>query len=402
MKRLKLIFTEWKDNWFSSIITFIILTFAIFFFLVTFGKYRYIKYSYDLVSEIVDVENSVFFSDQTIFMSEDSHRSQYMDLFQQMGEIDALSCIYGSMRRSVFVDGSLNNQIIVCWDELRALFPQRLLKGEWPEEGVNSDGSFNAVVGGDELYGKQVGDVLELKVSNESEPIRVKVSGVLSYPALLPRFNSTSNRMSTDDIFGNGNAIIVNDNEAVRALVEEANISFAPNFIIQFKEDANAEDVAYCKELLSSVGRFQDMSDVMENTEKKIQRTLKEELLFPCFLLFTAFLIYFSISILSVYKKIGNKAIYHLVGCSKRQVVTDVLIHLGIVCILSGLLNVLFALNYGYFFLWGFDLGAVLFDKYVILMVSGVVLLVYAVTAVVCAMIIKRKSPVALLRKFEN
>lgn len=121
MKRLKLIFTEWKDNWFSSIITFIILTFAIFFFLVTFGKYRYIKYSYDLVSETVDVENSVFFSDQTIFMSEDSHRSQYMDLFQQMGEIDALSCIYGSMRRSVFVDGSLNNQIIVCWDELRAL-----------------------------------------------------------------------------------------------------------------------------------------------------------------------------------------------------------------------------------------------------------------------------------------
>ena len=112
---------------------------------------------------------------------------------------------------------------------------------------------------------------------------------------------------------------------------------------------------------------------------------------------------FISITALTIYKKMDHQAVYLLIGCSKRRMLTDVLTQMGIICLIAGALNIYLTSNYGLLTkLKLLQSGFVIFDKKIIIVIVSIILVMFIFIMLTAVLLTKRKSPVELLRKFEN
>ena len=83
----------------------------------------------------------------------------------------------------------------------------------------------------------------------------------------------------------------------------------------------------------------------------------------------------------------------------------DMTIQIGIISLISGLLNLLYVLNYSKLVAMDvihYDVVFLVFDSQVIWVLVGIILAIYLLTVCVAMSIMKKRSPVDMLRKFEN
>ena len=234
--------------------------------------------------------------------------------------------------------------------------------------------------------------------------VKIRICGVMGFPCYFPSFSGGGTVVGANDLFAPGSCVIF-DNEAIQSIIDARPEMFhgSMNRIVEFEPDASEEEIEECLQYFSSRGTYHDEEEILNQSREDLAYFFKTAMLFPLFLLFTAGLTFLSISTLSVYKKIDKQAVYYLVGCSKKRILADVLIQIGIVSFVSGLLNILFALSYSFLRAKQIILmDNVLFDSQVIWVTIGILLFIYALTAMTVVLILRKKSPVALLRKFEN
>lgn len=403
MKRLKMILSDFRESLGANLVLLFVMTAVIFLFLYTYGQYRFSTHNYNVLRK--NLSNFVYFEDFVIdFGGEESYK-ETMEVVNQINEFDAVKTAYYYLGAAGFL-GDLRCNVSVYNEDIRKLCPEPE-KGEWFTQGKNEDGSFNVVVAGSDFYNAKVGSEYTFYIGlpgTEQVEVKIRICGVMGFPCYFPNFNGGGTFVGANKLFTPGDCIIF-DNEAIQFIIDARSEMFhgSMNRIVEFEPDASEEEIEECLQYFSSRGTYHDEEEILNQSREDLAYFFKTAMLFPLFLLFTAGLTFLSISTLSVYKKIDKQAVYYLVGCSKKRILADVLIQIGIVSFVSGLLNILFALSYSFLRAKQIILmDNVLFDSQVIWVTIGILLFIYALTAMTVVLILRKKSPVALLRKFEN
>ncbi len=403
MKRLKLFFSDIKDTWFSHIIVLIIMIASVFSFARAYGRYRYISDPYHLL-ESAGIENSLYFEEKNLEYMGENYTSEITELTRKIEQFPAVE--YASGIDSVTILCQNGGFSLSIFDEgIKGLYP-KTLQGEWFTDAVNEDGSINAVMTDEYISGVEVGDVLEVYLAgNNDVSITIKITGILPYYSQLPSLSAQASEMLTEYLYNAKGALLVQNNPIIEDLKKTYSQSFSNdgNFIVIFRDGASQSDIDECKTFLGSNGGYHEMSNILQQSKENMDLALKKNMISPLFYLFIAFMAFISITALTIYKKMDHQAVYLLIGCSKRRMLTDVLTQMGIICLIAGALNIYLTSNYGLLTkLKLLQSGFVIFDKKIIIVIVSIILVMFIFIMLTAVLLTKRKSPVELLRKFEN
>lgn len=410
MKRLIIYWENFKTTWVSNLAILILLTISIYFFVDAYGIFRAEIDTYTRLKN-ADTENMVYFEEKQIVYNSENYVNEYRALASEIENFAAVDYVDMSFSGYVNFEGEQREELAslnVVKEQQKVLYPV-LKKGEWPLQGVNEDGSLNAVVSGKYLYGHtKVGDVITVKLNRQEHvEIKIKIAGILPYPCYMPYYGGGGSTIAADSLFANYDTILVYDGELMQSLMDQYPGSFGVdrNFMVKFDADASEEDLEEAMQFLRNRGAIHPVSEILNQSKIELAESFKSVMLQPIFFLFTTFLAFISMMILSIYKRIQDHSVFYLVGCSKKRIMVDMTIQIGIISLISGLLNLLYVLNYSKLVAMDvihYDVVFLVFDNQVIWVVVGIILAIYLLTVCVAMSIMKKRSPVDMLRKFEN
>lgn len=381
----------------ANIFLLILMTFSLFFFMFTYGQYKYLTQTYRLINN-ADINNSLYFS--CIFNPGTDITETIKIAEKKIKELDAIEKVQ-TCKVSNIKYNDLIQTLVVINSDAKQLYP-KLSQGKWPETDINDDGSINAVVHGYSFYNVKIGTNQQMYLNDK--PVTIHITGILNLVSNMPEFGSSGSRLTTDKLYKKYDAVILNESSYINNLVNIDNFNTYPNFIISIKDNTSEKELKETEDTLTNLGTYIKMSEILENTQQYIKKTMSSTLILPIFFLIISFVSFISISVLIIYKRIKTRSIFYLMGCSKRRMVFDTILQVGIISFISGGINIVLATNYEYFYIHNFiNLGdKILFDSKIILLMLGIILFYFLFATLVSLLVLSKKAPLDVIREFQN
>lgn len=175
------------------------------------------------------------------------------------------------------------------------------------------------ILGGERFGSLDTGDTVTLSFSGKE--VQFPVAGRLKSPYRQLSLSTSASMPLAQDLFIQQEAVLMQATPAVTERLETLakRMEMDKNLIVVFKPDALPEER---QEVLSTTAAdytSAELSTIIANTEKQVEKTLKTELPQPLFLALTAFVSFFSILILVFQRKTKDLAVLYLCGYSKRK-----------------------------------------------------------------------------------
>lgn len=242
-----------------------------------------------------------------------------------------------------------------------------------------------------------VGDVIDLPLAQET--IKCIVSETVREEADYLSLNMSSTKLSAYELFENKGMVFIKEDENVNKHIRQ-NTSL--NFVIVYKEDAEAKDKEQIKDLLNDFSySLVSYEEIYDNTKQVAENLLQEKIPAPLFFSIIGMFSCFSISLVFIMRKMQEITIKCLVGCSRLRSVLTSIVFVAIPGIASLVLN--FVIWYFYPVLSDLNIisiGSFLINEslYVFLLIEYIFILMFEITAILLTY--KGKTLVKLLKDF--
>lgn len=244
-----------------------------------------------------------------------------------------------------------------------------------------------------------VGDVIDLPLAQET--IKCIVSETVREEADYLSLNMSSTKLSAYELFENKGMVFIKEDENVNKHIRQ-NTSL--NFVIVYKEDAEAKDKEQIKDLLNDFSySLVSYEEIYDNTKQVAENLLQEKIPAPLFFSIIGMFSCFSISLVFIMRKMQEITIKCLVGCSRLRSVLTSIVFVAIPGIASLVLN--FVIWYFYPVLSDLNIisiGSFLINEslYVFLLIEYILILMFEIIAILLTY--KGKTLVKLLKDFEK
>lgn len=397
----------YRNSILSVLVLFVFLVLSLFYMNIFYAKYRFITYSTYLL-ETANLQNSYYYIPSGPIMEENGSE----EVIKAQGLAALRDIIHPSILGIRYQDNIINMSF--CSSAYIDAF-RFVDEGHWfsdPELEAGAENCFDVVVCGDRFSHLQVGDRIVLNGFQDDDSmstIEARVIGKKHTPAYLPTCNYGSLEVAARNLFEFGHNSMLMTEESMEKLLQSGQIrprvSRSANFFVRLKEDATEEEKAEAVFYMMNNGVCFSREELLDYSRTDINETIKLELPKPLLLLLVSSFTMFSISILTVTKKMKELRYYYLCGCSKGRSLLLMLAAIGIPAVLAGALNVGFVLLYPA--LMG---SGVLYDislNFYYMIMSGeniIAIAFYCVCAVLLSVLvpfhfIRKSSPTELFRR---
>ena len=416
MKRILL----WWENRKGLILLDLLLLFVVTMSILTlsnaWGIYRYIDLSNEKGTLALKSSEALYymaFSDSVPPGSAEDvkeitagNQARY-ELIQTLEQMPGVRSVLANYSLGVSGFGSSDSwTAFLCSQDFQALFPD-LNRGEWFDQAENPDGTFNAVLCGEDFYDVPIGSTMDLVVyENEGTDsiknvFRIRVCGVIYAPAFLPTLGAEGTSLTVSDLYSNVPAVLLGPCDTFEMLMQRSMRfqygSTLKHFWVDFTADASPEQIQAVQDLLSQTGGWLTLSQIRQTNADQLESSFKNTLVIPLFYIAIAFAAFFSITILSVFRRTRTYAVYYLLGYSKRRIVWSVTSHTGILILLAAGINLIYVNSY---YAWvAMDwiqpdpVSPPYFDAASSWLVVGIAFFMFAVTLAAAIGVLRKKSP---------
>ena len=180
-----------------------------------------------------------------------------------------------------------------------------------------SDTPNGCILSGEQYSGIKAGDTIQLRIGGE--PLSFPVCGLLKAPYHRFSLTSSSTLPITDDLFAEDDAIIMQATDEVLETLQSSakQITYNTNLIAVFWDQTTKESREALLQQTAPKYIYCALETLIENSQEKINKTLKQELPLPIFLAVISTFAFFSVSMLVYKKKQRELAVYYLCGLSR-------------------------------------------------------------------------------------
>ncbi len=423
MKRILL----WWENRKGFILLDLLLLFVVTVSILTlsnaWGIYRYIALSNEKATLALESDQALYYvdfsdpvppgsaEDVKEITAGNQARYELIQTLEQMPGVRSVLANY-SLEVSGFGSsdsgfGSLDSwTAFLCSQDFQALFPD-LNRGEWFDQAENPDGTFNAVLCGEDFYDVPVGSTMDLVVYENQgtdsikNVFRIRVCGVIYGPAFLPTLGAEGTSLTVSDLYQNVPALLLGPCDTFEMLMQRSMRfqygSTLKHFWVDFTADATPEQIQAVQDLLSQTGGWLTLSQIRQTSADHLDSSFKSTLVIPLFYVAIAFVAFFSITILSVFRRTRTDAVYYLLGYSKRRIVWSVAGHTGILILLAAGINLIYVNSY---YAWVATdwiqpdpVSPPYFDAASSWLIVGIALFMFVVTLAAALGVLRKKSP---------
>ena len=420
MKRISLWWQNLKGSILLDLLLLFVVSVSIFTLTNAWGAYRYLDLANEKVNAALQSDSALYymdFSDTIPPASEEemeqiiaANQSRY-DLVQSVREMPGVRTVLGSYPMRVGEFNSPSHDLdgltaMIAIPGFEELFPS-LNRGAWFDRPQNEDGTYNAVVCGEMFYNIPIGSTLDMSMfyqegtENIENIFTIRICGVIDSPAFVPTLGSQGTTLVTANFYQDVPAIVLGECEGLTSLMEKGLEfqygSVLKNFFVDFTADATPEQMQAVKDRLSQTGGCLTWSEVQQGSAKYLDSSFKGALVIPIFYVVIAFVAFFSITILSVFRRTRTYGVYYLLGYSKRRIVWSVTSHTGILILLAAGINLIYVNSY---YAWvAMDwiqpdpVSPPYFDAASSWLVVGIAFFMFAVTLAAAIGVLRKKSP---------
>lgn len=332
----------------ASVLIMLLMTASIFLLTLGYGRYHYITYTTQ-AWEHSGLENAVYVMPPLTTFDPPNEEQQVkaMDAIQAYPGVKAMlyqrttpPFTYPASHQ----EGNIVTIRLLSPATIEAL-PLALQSGKlFSESGLQPDGTLQGLLASPVFDNVQTGQDFELLYANK-EPVKVHAVGKLRYPYFYPTFETSSNYPSADDLFASTQILLVKETpETMVVLSKLKDMYFLTNsnFIIDFAPTATEAQRTACLEKVNEQYMNVGYADILKRSQEAILETIQQQLFFPVFLFFLTTMAFFSLMILTVYRKGSQSSIWYLVGCSKRRAFWYMFTYIAPLGVLPIMLNMLF------------------------------------------------------------
>ena len=414
MKTLKLIFEFFIKNKIPAIIIFVTFTVVLFMTNYNMSLCRYITYTKDMFVN-TETKNSLYcmpnFDTDSLMAKADTFDPFGEELDKIENEAKKYKAYTPFKRAESFVslfNGSQIDNFLFTQDMVDE-YRINLSAGSW--NGLTEESEYlNCIVSGRRFDYLNVGDITEIEIiddyNSKTTNVKVKVVGKLANPNIIPQFNRSGTNIQANKIYRKLDGMIFMKSDKLSKIMNDANVTQITqnNFMTAYKEGSSENDRKEYREFLEKKLYVRDYNQILEETNKQINKNIRTKLPTPIFLLIIVGLSLISLSVLFVNKKIREHSIYYLCGCNRRKSYFIISCAIGLMGLLGGLLNILFIVNYDFLTSNGIInmSDGLIYDGQTVLFTLLYALAVSAVSVIISILVFRKNSPIEIYRKYES
>jgi len=116
--------------------------------------------------------------------------------------------------------------------------------------------------------------------------------------------------------------------------------------LVRFKENSSLAKRQQVLDYLSKIGSYITYDELIANSDKFILNMFNRRLPLPIFMLIISTFSFISVTALAVNSKLKDYRVYFLCGCSRKKCMASIFSAVGLVGLLSGLVNTLYVFLY--------------------------------------------------------
>lgn len=277
-----------------------------------FGKVQNIRNDLDIIAS-ADAENAYLLS--------------YFFHTEQQSEKNRIETTVNTLKANPAVDQVLSirvaNPVSYAGTRISIVLYEPALLNFFPalkNYGIDFEHCQNGCILGSQIFGSlDEGDEICLSFSNKE--ISFPVAGRIQNPYRRLTLSVSSSAPLCEDLFREGDTIIMQSTPAVLATLEPLvkRIELDSNLIVVFKDNTTPEEQKAVLSADASAYQHAHFLDIISRTKQQVSQTLKKELPQPIALAVMAFASYFSILILVFRKKSKQLSVLYLCGCSQYK-----------------------------------------------------------------------------------
>ncbi len=400
MKTWACIRSIYKGNRVPCILLAFIMTVALLVATIAFGHYRYFTYSRD-VYEGSGLENAYYvahFADPT---PDQEAMDRELAETRQLPGVEAV--LYDTAVNGFTIDGQLWG-IMLLSDSVCDAFPLDLYSGRsFSETGLTADGALEIVDASGLFSDIALGGSFSLNYGGT--PVRAGLTGRIRYPYFHINFGSSGD-VAADNFLSAQTAILAKDTPQTRALLEEAGDVYyrtSVNYFVVFSDDATRQEIDRYLEEAGKSCYILSYSEILDETNRRVDENLRLCFPLPVFLLILSTVSLFSISVIVIYRKATENAVWYLCGCSKRKSLLLIFACIGLCGAVAAALNAVFILLFPLLGDKGLlPIERIYLDGWSFLFIAGYLLLTLLIVFVTSVLLQRRTSPIQLLRRLDQ
>ncbi len=341
MKHMTLIHSFYSRMRLPCLLLFLLMTSSLLILTMGVGYYRYVTYSRTVMKDS-GLDNAVYVSYLGVEDAPDT--KGMMEEFRLVQDISYVENVMYAVDAGPIVCRDEGISLILLPDGVYTKMPFFLPKGElFSESGLTEDGQIQCVMGAPFLRDVKAGDSINLYDGVSGQAMEVYVSGKLPYPYFHPDLGSAGN-ISADAFVSSVQIILAKDTPQTRAVLETLpGIEYTSysSYWVDFSDTAtSAQKAAFIRQMQQG-HRVASYEDIMKNTDSTVSEAASSGLATPLFLVFITTMSFISITVLLLYNKINQSAIWFLCGCSKRRSYVYASLAVGLICLAACLLPLL-------------------------------------------------------------
>lgn len=378
-----------------------IMTAALFVATITFGDYRYYTYSRDTFQK-AGLENSYYV---THFGSNKPTNEELIQEIQDAKKAPGVETVLYKFSTNPFIIDGVGWGCSMMSEDLCEAFPPDIYRGTlFGSTGVSSEGALEMIDASGSFSDVPLGKPFEIPCSDTATITAVLV-GRIRYPYFTLDFGSAGD-ITAADFISEFPTFLVKDTPETRELlhsVSDAPFNPDPNYFVVFSQDASQEEInAYLNESKQE-HYILSYQELMDSTNKQIQQNLRTFLPLPVFLLFLTMVSLFSISVIIIYRKASENAIWYLCGCSRARGMRTIFFCIGILGAIAAVINAVFIVIYP---ILG-DNGILILNRFYVdgwnlLFILSYLLITLLIVFATSLLLQRRTSPLELLRRLDQ
>lgn len=400
MKTWACIRSIYKGNRVPCILLAFIMTVALLVATIAFGHYRYFTYSRD-VYERSGLENAYYVAHFSDPIPNQEAMDRELAETRQVPGVEMV--LHGTAVNGFLINGEMWG-ITLLSDSVSGAFPPDLYGGRtFSETGLTADGALE-IVDASGLFSDVALDGT-FSINYDGTPVRAALAGRIRYPYFHIDFGSSGD-VAADDFISTIPTFMAKDTPQTRALLEEAGDVYyrtSVNYFVVFSDDATRQEIDRYLEEAGKSCYILSYSEILDETNRRVDENLRLCFPLPVFLLILSTVSLFSISVIVIFRKATENAVWYLCGCSKRKSLLLIFACIGLCGAVAAALNAVFILLFPLLGERGIlPLERIYLDGWSFLFIAGYLLLTLLIVFVTSVLLQRRTSPIQLLRRLDQ
>ena len=397
MKKIKMIFSYYRENGFTCVLLMIVLLGTLLISTMVSGRIRYLFLKADTleaypVGQMYYLE--YFPSDEELY--EGIWQGKYTEFSKDIQDSEAVEGLF-----TVYTAQGLcyeGNQVTVVLYQPEMV--EMLLEGSAEQRLFEKDEQ-GAILAGRMFSGIRAGETLKLDSTKPNHSMEVTVLGHVKYPYSILSLNASSTELNAEQLYTERDVLLLQATEYNLAAISENSTVFeSMNMLLCFKENATETQILEVLEQWGQYGTYVSTEEIVQNSRKTALKTLKTETTFPLAMLVFVTISYIAMVIMMVTKKKKELSIMSLCGAGEGLCSWVVVMGNFLIALIPVLVTILFIafsseLDWNHVInLEGYRLGTLQ-----IIVVIGYLLLTLGISFLGTRKTIQSSTPIALYRE---